>query len=115
GGTRPSLSGDADAARSVEQLLPGAELDSRATEGLAARALVPVDRLPPRVGDDLEAALLEQRLQPLVRLAGEQPGPRVLEQELDGLGRVLLVRPDHAGRASLDPAGDVEPRRDSAS
>ena len=40
--------------------------------------------------------------------SGEHAGARVLEEQVDRLGRVLLVRPDHAGRAALDPAGAVE-------
>ena len=40
----------------------------------------------------------------------QQPGRGVLEQELDRLGRVLLVRADHAARAALDPAGAVHAR-----
>ena len=34
----------------------------------------------------------------------------VLEQQLDRLGRVLLVRADDAGRPALDPAGRVDAR-----
>ena len=49
------------------------------------------------------------------RRARAAPGAGVLEQQLDGLGRVLLVRADHAARAALDPAGAVDaaarPRR----
>src|SRR5262249_24280896 len=39
---------------------------------------------------------------------GQAAGSCVLEEELDGLGGVLLVRPDHAARPALDPAGAVE-------
>ena len=39
---------------------------------------------------------------------------RVLEEEVDRLGGVLLVRPDDAGRASLDPTGAVETGNDGA-
>src|SRR5207244_9987683 len=38
-------------------------------------------------------------------------GARVLEQRGARLGRVLLVRPDHAARAALDPPGGVGARR----
>ncbi len=44
------------------------------------------------------------------RLRPRQPAlARVLEQQLDRLGRVLLVRADHAARAALDPARAVDP------
>src|SRR5205085_9219307 len=40
-------------------------------------------------------------------ITNELSGARILEQELDGLRRVLLVRADHARRAALDPARGV--------
>ena len=39
----------------------------------------------------------------------------ILEQELDRLGRVLLVRADHAARAALDPARAVDARHGAPS
>ena len=45
-----------------------------------------------------------------IRLGLEPAGSGILEQELDRLGRVLLVGADHAGGAALDPAGDVDAR-----
>ena len=94
------------------QLVPGDELDARATVRLARPRSIGVDRLPARVADVLDAAIDEQLLD---RLGGrrriaplQQSGARVLEQQLDGLGRVLLVRADHAARAALDPARAVD-------
>src|SRR5207244_1589397 len=94
-----------------EQLFPGAELDPRPAERRPAFPLRRVDRLPARVGHARDAALREELLERLVaRPLGpaQPPFPRVLEQQLDGLRRVLLVRPDHAARAALDPAGAVD-------
>src|SRR2546423_5597561 len=93
----------------VEQLRPGAELDAGAPEGRAAGALARVDRLPAGVLDVLDAAFREQVLQhPLARDYADAALPGVLEQQRNGLRRVLLVRPDHAGRPALDPAGTVD-------
>src|SRR5438552_1956838 len=85
-----------------EQAFPAGELDPRAAVWLAARALVLVDCLPARVLDEVDTAFPEEVLEVLV-LVGEDAGARVLEQELDGLRGVLLVRPDHAARAAFDP------------
>src|SRR5262249_13035877 len=58
---------------------------------------------------------LLDRLRARVRVAAlELPRRRVLEQEVDRLGRVLLVRADHPARAALDPAGAVDARSDAA-
>ena len=46
----------------------------------------------------------------MTRSRREPSGTRILEQTLDRLGRILLVRPDDAGRAALDPAGAVQAR-----
>ena len=46
-----------------------------------------------------------------VALAGrEHVGRGILEQPVARLRRILLVRADHAARAALDPAGDVDAR-----
>ena len=50
--TRPSL-----AARGFEELVPASELDARPAQRLACRPLGRVDRLPPGLGDDADAAL----------------------------------------------------------
>src|SRR5205814_4810375 len=78
---------------------------------LARRALRFVDRRPARVLDDARAALGEEGVDGRggrFGLSIEAAGCGVLEEEPDGLGRVLLVRADHAGRAALDPAGAVD-------
>ena len=76
----------------------------------AARSASSID-VQPDVLDDARAALGEQRVDGCCGRLGlwlEPSGGDVLEQELDGLGRVLLVRADHARRAALDPAGAVD-------
>src|SRR5262245_8837119 len=65
----------------------------------------------------MNAALGEQRADgggSCVWLRLEPTGGGILEQDLDGLGRVLLVRADHSGRAALDPARTVDPLRDAS-
>src|SRR5688572_22167664 len=94
----------------VEQRVPGAELDPRPAVGLAGGLLGAVDCLPPRVHHRLGVALREDVLEAAAPARRELPGPGVLEQELDCLRRVLLVRADHAARAALDPAGRIEAR-----
>ena len=70
-----------------------------------------VDRLPAAVDDDLARAFGQHVLDDSLAAPLWKPArARVLEQSLDGLGRVLLVGADHAGRAALDPAGAVEAR-----
>ena len=54
------------------------------------------------------AALGEQLLELAAARVASSPARGVLEQQLDRLGRVLLVRADHAARAALDPAGAVD-------
>src|SRR6185437_16692080 len=90
---------------------PRDELEARPPEGLAPAPLVRVDRLPARVLDGGDAALHQQVVELAARGTDELSGLRVLEQQLDRLGRVLLVRADHAARAALDPAGRVRPLR----
>src|SRR5437868_471367 len=102
-----------DGLRSVEQLVPRDELHARPAERLAARALERVDRLPAGVDDAASAAFVEDRVDSLGCPAGvvrETPGADVLEQQLDGLRRILLIRADDAARAALDPARAVRRR-----
>ena len=99
--------------RGRQELVPGAELDARAAVRLAARcapsasiASQPAYRTtstPRSASSVVDAPLRPPR-------SGSSAGTRVLEQQLDRLGRVLLVRPDDAGRAALDPAGAVDAR-----
>ena len=97
--------------RGVEQLVPGAELDARPAVRLAARALELVDRRPAVVSTNGRAALGEQ-LRRGRRSPRAAAGRRAASSSSsdDGLGRVLLVRPDHAARAALDPARAVDAR-----
>src|SRR3954471_22135100 len=96
--------------RDVEHLAGAHELDPRAALRRAQRALVLVDRPPPLPRAQVRAALG----QPLRAGVGagvgrrvEQAGVAVLEDAGHGVGGVLLVGPDHARRAALDPADDV--------
>src|SRR5205823_8572313 len=94
-----------------QQLVPRAELHARPARLLTGCPLQVVDRRPAGVLDDAQAALREQRIDGGggrlgLRLEPSRGG--VLEQELDRLGRVLLIRADHARRAALDPAGAVD-------
>ena len=76
--------------------------------GSPAAAFGGVDRLPAGVVDELHPSGGEEVVERRPGAGMCQPaGPRILEQQIDGLGRVLLVRPDHAARAALDPARDV--------
>src|SRR6266700_242940 len=93
----------------LEQPLPRGQLHARAAERLAGGAFSGVDRLPALVLDVVDAALVEQLLQRRRSRAGDTTRAHVLEQRLDRLGRVLLVRADDAARASFDPAGAVGP------
>src|SRR3954463_14411772 len=86
-----------------QQVLPGRQLHARTAPRLARGPLGGVDRLPPRVLDPVHALALEERLERSRRRTGKPARARVLQQELDGLRRVLLVRADHAARAAFDP------------
>src|SRR5262249_9168781 len=101
-----------DAAGGLAQLVPGQQFEPRAAERRAAARLRYVDRLPTGVGDVLHAPLGEQLLDRLRGRRGiparELPRPRVLEHEVDRLGRVLLVGPDHAAGPAFDPACAVD-------
>src|SRR4029453_8865305 len=100
-----------------EQLVPGTQLYARPTGFLSGRPLDLVDRRPAGVLDDTHAALCEQRVDGgggRFRLRLKATCGGVLEQELDRLGRVLLVRADYTRRAALDPAGAVDTRLDAA-
>src|SRR5204863_393132 len=84
---------------------------------LAGRPLDFVDRRPAGVLDDRHATLCEQHVDRgggRFRFRLEATCGGVLQQELDRLGRVLLVRADYARRAALDPAGAVDARLDAA-
>src|SRR5215471_622547 len=87
-----------------EQIVPPAELHPRSSEGFSHRAFGSVDGVPALVRHDLHTTFDEQAVDPLGRAAGQPTRARILEQELDGLRRVLLVRPDDAARSALDPA-----------
>ena len=56
------------------------------------------------------AALVEQRFEtrPPALAREQRPARASSSRQLDRLGRVLLVRADHAARAALDPAGGVD-------
>src|SRR3954451_9580283 len=98
--------------RGLDKLLDAAELHPRAPMGLAGLDLGRVDRLPALEGDVVGLALVEQRLDRGC-VTGELrlrnlPGLEVGEQLVDGFLRVLLVGPDHARGAALDPTDGVE-------
>ena len=93
---------------------PAAELDARAARAAPERPLA-LRRSPP----SRRSRRRRRRAAPEARRALRPPlrssaGLRVVEQRLDRLGRVLLVRPDDAARAALDPAGAVEAARADA-
>src|SRR5436305_212909 len=93
-----------------DQVVPRAQLDPRPAGFLAGAALDCVDLQPAVVLDDLDAALCEQRVdrrRVRVGLGLKPPCRGILEQQLHGFGGVLLVRPDHTRRATLDPARAV--------
>src|SRR5262245_56885605 len=98
-----------------EQLVPARELDPWTAVRLTAAALMLVDRLPARVLDELDPAIEKHALErrPVV-VPGDEPGAGVVEQPLARLDGVLPVRPDHAARAALDPAGAVDAAHDLA-
>src|SRR5262249_6278004 len=114
GRATPGAGGRGDAglaARGLQQLVPARELDARPAVPGTALALDPVDQLPAGIHDHLDSALGEERVHRVgARARGlrEPAAAGVLEQQLDRLGRVLLVRPDHAARPALDPAGAVD-------
>src|SRR5213075_215279 len=87
-----------------------AELDAGTAEPVAGGPLGLVDRAPARVEHPPNAPLVEQGVHvACARVRPPQPSRlRVGEEQLDRLGRVLLVRADHARRAALDPAGAVD-------
>src|SRR5207344_1822252 len=61
------------------------------------------------IGDDVDSSLSEHVVDART-LRPEKPRlARVVEQEVDRLGGVLLVRPDDSGGAALDPARAVDP------
>src|SRR5205823_11053667 len=94
-----------------QQLVPRAQLDPWPAGRLAGGTLDLVDRRPAGVLDHANAAFGEElvdRPGTRVGLRRQPAGGGVLEQELHGLGRVLLVRADHPRRAALDPAGAVD-------
>ena len=102
------------ALRSREQLVPRAELHARAAELLAGGSLELVDRRPARIEHEPNAAVEQERVDLLRASPLARCRAQILEQELDGLRCVLLVRADHAARAALDPARHVDARRDAA-
>src|SRR3954464_7936272 len=91
----------------VDHLADAHELHPRATLRRPQPGLVRIDGLPAlpgheartALGVELVRAVLDRRVQPPGLAVGEDPGHRV--------GRVLLVRADHARGAALDPAHDV--------
>src|SRR5262245_46124890 len=90
----------------VEQFVPRDQLHARSPERLAAGALERIDRLPAGVEDPAHVPLVEERVDRLGGLAGIVLEPTlafILEQQRDGLVRVLLVRADDPGRTALDP------------
>src|SRR5262249_5274287 len=100
----------ARASSCCEQLVPARELDARTALRRAVRLLDCVDRLPAGVRDDLNSPVCEQLVDTAGPPLGKTARSGVLEQELDRLRRVLLIRPDHARRAALDPPCAVEAR-----
>src|SRR4051795_8800186 len=97
------------AARGHEVLEPD-ELHARAAVRLAGGALGLVDLLPALPRDGVGRAFGEELGRALgvaQRRGGELPGVGVLDDPGDGVGRVLLVRPDDAARPALDPAHGV--------
>src|SRR3954466_3539344 len=92
----------------LEQLVPAAELDPGAAERLAGGALALVDRRPAGVDDGACAMLDEERVDVRRGAAVARRVAQVVQEQLDRLRRVLLVRADHAARAALDPPGRVD-------
>src|SRR5688572_20882772 len=91
-----------------EELVPAGQLHSRSAVRLAPRALDCVDRLPARVHDDLDATAGEQLFERPAVALGKPTRSRVLEEQLDRLRSVLLVRADGARRSAFDPSGAIE-------
>src|SRR5262249_55945972 len=100
--------------RGVKQPPPAAELPPRPPVRLSPPLLDGIDQLPPCVGHDIDPAL-SQELVERVLAPGRKPlRKRVLEEGVDRLGRVLLVRPDAPRRVALAPSGAVETRTQRA-
>ena len=100
------LSVRAGAAACLEERVPLGELHARAAEGSpAARSAASIASQP----DWVTTATPRSRSRSSTDASppGTASRARVLEQQLDGLGGVLLVRADHPGGAALDPAGAV--------
>src|SRR5262245_5577861 len=93
-----------------EQFVPAHELHARTALLFAARTLEGVDGLPTRVQHGVDPARDQELVDGSASTLGQPAAARVLEEELDRLRGVLLVRSDHAGRAPLDPPGAVETR-----
>src|SRR5688572_15524089 len=90
-----------------EHLRDPHELDARAAGRSAECALVLVDRLPTAPRDEPGYPRPHPRLVGALRRLRQPAAGEVVEQRRDGVGRALLVRADHARRASLDPADGV--------
>src|SRR4051812_20627830 len=111
--TRATSGGGLRGLGGLDHLFGPAELDARAAVRLAGLDLGGVDRLPALERDVIGLALVEQGLDRAA--VGGQIGLRhharleILEELVDGLLRVLLVRADHAGGTALDPPNCVEP------
>src|SRR5690349_14755666 len=96
-----------------EQLLACGELDPRTVLSRSNRLLVGVDRPPPVRGRDrTRLAFGEQRVKAcrvIGRTRGQRSCAQVLDETVDRLLGVALVRPEDPGRASLDPAHGINP------
>jgi hypothetical protein len=94
----------------VFEFVPRRELDARATLTGSTLPLEGIDRLPPWIENDVHPTLREEIVESsrARARAWQHAATRVLEQEVDGLGGVLLVRPDDPGGPALDPARAVQ-------
>src|SRR5918995_71389 len=96
----------------LHHLVDLAELDSRSSQRLAALDLGAVDRLPALVGHVVGAALGHERVDGIASRAGRlryAAGLEVLEQAVDGVLGVLLVRAYHSARPAFDPPDPLLP------